>query len=176
MNTPLWYLMARLTVFSGSTGWFRGFLIDTFVQHTNEWWLYGSKAAMSWHPFLMDVTNQYVAEGLDGGLPAMALFIAILTFTFRYVGRTIRNRDLPLTDRRLIWGLGAALGAHAISFISVSYFDQTLTLFLLTLAGAGVGLNPGFLKVIGEEASNDEPAYVVAGPDPAPFYTRARYE
>jgi hypothetical protein len=134
MNAPLWFVMARLTVVSGSTGWFRGFLIDMTVRHFSEWWLIGSKDARLWHPFLMDVTNQYVAEGLDGGIVALLLFVAILGFSFRGVGGVVGARP---SDRRLAllaWSLGATLLTHAVSFISVTYFDQNAIMFYLLLA------------------------------------------
>jgi hypothetical protein len=140
MNSPIWFVLARLTVFSGSTGWFRGFLMDMAFNHLNEWWLYGSSAAPTWHPFLIDVTNQYLAEGFDGGLPALGLFIAILAYSFGFVGRFSRVSEATKGERLLVWSAGAALGAHALSFLSVSYFDQTLTLYLLTVVAAGSGL------------------------------------
>jgi hypothetical protein len=138
MNAPVWFVIARLSVFSGSTGWFRGFLIDMTFRHFSEWWLIGSNQAPTWHPFLLDVTNQYVAEGLDGGLLSMVLFIAILGYSFRSVGRVACNRD---TDRRLrlfAWSLGAALMGHVVSFISVAYFDQNAIVLYLLLASISV--------------------------------------
>jgi hypothetical protein len=58
MNSPVWFIIARASVFSGSTGWFRGFLIDMAIRHIDEWWLIGSNAYASWHFYLADVTNQ----------------------------------------------------------------------------------------------------------------------
>jgi hypothetical protein len=134
MNAPVWFVIARLSVFSGSTGWFRGFLIDMTVRHFDEWWLIGSNAAPTWHPYLADVTNQYVAEGLDGGLLAMVLFIAILAFSFRAVGRAIRSDRPDRNIKLLVWSLGAALASHTVSLISVTYFDQTFVMFYFLLA------------------------------------------
>jgi hypothetical protein len=36
------------------------------------------------------------------------------------------------------WALGAALFAHAVTFISVSYFDQNVIIFYLLLASISV--------------------------------------
>jgi hypothetical protein len=134
MNSPVWFVLARLTVFSGSTGWFRGFLIDVTVRHISEWWLIGSNAATQWHPFLADITNQYIAEGLGGGLLAMILFVAVLSFSFRVVGQVVRSRRPERALQYLAWALGAALVTHVVSFISVTYFDQNAIVLYLLLA------------------------------------------
>jgi hypothetical protein len=134
MKTPVWFLMARFSVFSGSTGWYRGFLIDMAYRHIADWWLIGTQAAASWNPFLIDVTNQYIAEGFCGGLIAMALFVAILAVAFRSIGRSVRLAKVSLPSRRLAWALGAALFAHAVTFISVTYFDQNFVMLYFVLA------------------------------------------
>jgi hypothetical protein len=135
MSQPLWFILARATVFSGSTGWFRGFLIDVTIRHFADWWLIGSNAAATWHNYLMDVTNQYVAEGLGGGIVALVLFVAILVLGFRMVGRVARSEQLPENTRRFAWSLGAALLTHAVSFVSIAYFDQNMVLLYMLLAG-----------------------------------------
>ena len=37
MKSPVWYLMARVDVFGGSTGWHRAWLIDTAVKNFSQW-------------------------------------------------------------------------------------------------------------------------------------------
>ena len=143
MNSPVWFLMARLTVFSGSTGWFRGYVVDMAIRHFSDWWLIGTNAAPKWHFFLLDITNQYVAEAFDGGLLTVTLFIAMLALSFRSVGRTVRLRKLGTSSRHLVWALGAALFAHTVTFISVTYFDQNFVmLYFLLAAISAVGARP----------------------------------
>lgn len=137
MNAPIWFVMARLSVFSGSTGWYRGYLIDMTVKHFNEWWLIGSNAAPTWHFYLADVTNQYIAEGLSGGLFAMILFIAIITLSYREIGRSVRSANISRSMRYFSWAMGATLLTHTVSFFSVSYFDQNVVTFYLLLAAIG---------------------------------------
>jgi hypothetical protein len=85
---------------------------------------------------MWDITNQYIWEGVNGGLFTMVLFILIIVFCFRAVGRTVRR--LPATDRRaeghLVWALGATLFAHTASFMSISYFDQNVVNWYMLLA------------------------------------------
>jgi len=138
MSQPVWFVMARLTVFSGSTGWYRGFLIDMTVRHFTDWFFIGSNANAQWHGFLADVTNQYILEALDGGLVVAILFVAILAFSFREVGRVVLSQRFTPGVRRLAWAMGAALFAHSVSFFSVSYFDQNVIVYYLLLAGITV--------------------------------------
>jgi hypothetical protein len=161
MNAPVWFVIARLSVFSGSTGWFRGFLIDMTVSHFSEWWLIGSNRAPTWHPFLLDVTNQYVAEGLDGGLLSMVLFIAILGYSFRAVGRAAHNRDTERRLRLFAWSLGAALMGHVVSFISVAYFDQNAIVLYLLLASMSVA---GVASAAGPAQAETAPSPAAATP------------
>jgi hypothetical protein len=73
--------------------------------------------------------------GVVGGLPLMVLFIAVLVSGLFFVGQTLRHAvDLPSKSRFMIWALGASLFAHVVTFISVSYYDQSFLFIYLTLA------------------------------------------
>jgi hypothetical protein len=136
MKAPVWFLMAKMDVFSGSTGFHRALLIDQALHNLGQWWLCGGKETASWGQHLEDVTNQYINEGLYAGLLTMVLYIRIIVLCFAGVGSTARK----LKKKRLgyeafcIWSLGAALFAHSITFLSVSYFDQNAVNFSFLLA------------------------------------------
>ena len=135
MKAPVWFLMAKMDVFSGSTGFHRALLIDEALHHIDEWWLSGTKETKSWGGHLEDVTNQYINEGVYGGLLTMALYIRVVARSFKAVGSSVRilqRHDLKTAF--CVWTLGAALFAHAITFLSVSYFDQNSVNFYLLLA------------------------------------------
>jgi hypothetical protein len=166
MKAPVWYLLARIDVFSGSTGYHRAFLIDRAFVNFWGWWLVGTKSTWDWaskDDHLFDVTNQYILNGANGGLITMILFIAIIVLCFKAIGRTVRTDDTHNSTReaRLLWAFGAALFTHAITFISVSYFDQNfvnwymLLAFVSTFAGSSLAvsrqtflkrLHPGFRR------------------------------
>jgi hypothetical protein len=171
MNSPVWFVLGRLTVFSGSTGWFRGFLIDMTIRHIGDWWLLGSNAAPQWHPYVADVTNQYIAEGLSGGILAMILFVMILGFSFRTVGRMVRSRRLDLQLRHFMWALGAGLLTHAVSFMSVSYFDQNFVILYLLLASISTLGATLSLRAMRNEELQIQPAALVHVPL-SPLLTR----
>ena len=140
MKVPIWFLLARVDVFNGSTGFHRAMLIDGAFRHLGGWWLIGTKSTLAWadrDQGLFDVTNQYLFVGSEGGLFSMLLFIWIIVVAFRYVGlarRAMERIGEPLANQGCVWALGAALLAHAVSYISVSYFDQNFVNWYLLLA------------------------------------------
>jgi hypothetical protein len=133
MKAPVWALLWRLTVVGGSTGYHRYFLIDQFIRNFNQWWLLGTKTTAFWGRTLFDVTNQYVRVGVDGGLLTLVLFILLISTCFGYVGQSVSRSSFSLPSKVLIWSLGASLACHAISFIAISYFDQMILPWYLTL-------------------------------------------
>jgi len=145
MNAPAYYLIARIDLTGSSTSWHRAALIEAALNHLSEWWLAGTDYTRHWMAYgvlwnenHIDVTNYYLRMGVDGGLPLMFLFIAVLATGFSFVGQTLgHGTNLPSESRFMIWGLGAALFSHAATFVSVSYFDQSFVFIYLTLAIIG---------------------------------------
>jgi O-antigen ligase len=90
---------------------------------------------VTWSLKHTDITNYYIKMGVLGGLPLMLLFIAILVGGFVAVSRILRRRpDLPIHDAFFVWTLGAVLFGHGATFISVTYFDQSIVFLYLNLA------------------------------------------
>jgi hypothetical protein len=143
MNAPVWYLFARVSDIVGGGGWHRAFVIDTAVAHFNEWWLFGTTYTAHWgpggeviaaNPDMMDLTNQFVVEGVNGGVLKLALFIAVIVGCFKIVGRRVREEEGNLFPGMLFWSMGASLFAHCLSFMSVPYFDQMIIIWFWLLA------------------------------------------
>ena len=145
MNDPVYYLLARIDLTGKSTGWHRAALIDAAVKHLDEWWLAGTDYTRHWMPTGVywtqnhtDITNHYLKMGVWGGLPLMFVFIYIMAAGFASVGKALDLcPNASLRDRFDIWLLGAILFGHAVSFVSVSYFDQTVVFFYFSLAAIG---------------------------------------
>ncbi len=129
---PVWHLLSRIDLSGGSTGYHRFALIDGAIQHFDVWALTG--ATDTAFLGINDITCQYVLEGLNGGMPALLAFVLTLAVAFATVGRAVRDPHLDRSRRFAAWALGAALAAHAWSFIAVSYFGQANTAFVLSLA------------------------------------------
>lgn len=144
MKAPVYYLIARIDFVDGSTGYHRALLIESAIAYLGDWWMAGTDYTRHWapspgfNPQHTDITNQYLSMGVMGGLPLMLLFIAGLVKAFSLVGERLREQTGPLQQNQfMLWGLGSALFAHAITFLSVSYFDQSFVFLYLTLAAIG---------------------------------------
>jgi uncharacterized membrane protein len=159
MKAPVWALMARVNVFGGSTGYHRYWLFDEFVKRFSEWWLLGTKSTAEWDEYglLWDVVNQYVLEGVRGGVLKLGLFIALLALLFREVGRMVRQPDASDSYARLAWGLGCVLFAQCVAFWAYNFWDQIIIPWYLLLALIA-GLRTHFLsenETLPNESSED---------------------
>ena len=144
MNMPVWHLLARVDIISGSTGWHRYHLVDKCIEYFPEWWMAGTLQTGHWGPGLHDVTNQYVAEGVTGGLGRLLLFTACVVTAFIGVSRSLRMPQQPPAYRYMVWALGTALFMHCMNFIGVSYFEQIVVEWHMTLAiASSLTLVPG---------------------------------
>ncbi len=82
-----------------------------------------------------DMTNFFIQMGVWGGLPLMLLFMGVLWVGFASVSKSLRlARNAPGSSQFLIWTLGSILFGHTITFMSISYFDQTIVFLCLVLA------------------------------------------
>ena len=148
MKAPVWYIIGRISHVVGGTGWHRSDLIDQAIKNFDQWWLLGTKYTLNWaypkssllpmihlDPNMVDITNQYIFIGVEGGVFPLILFITIITMGYKGVGRTLQAwENHPLSVRIIPWVLGAALTAHCASFFSVAYFDQISVFWFLLLA------------------------------------------
>lgn len=137
MKAPVWALIARVGVVSGSTGYHRFYLVDQFINRFGEWWLVGTRSTTLWGESFMglqDVTNQYVRIGVDGGFVTLVLFLVVVGLCFRGVGRTRKIFGDQPDMQKLCWAIGVSLFVHIVSFMSVSYFDQIIVVWYALLA------------------------------------------
>lgn len=163
MVNPVWHLFARIPLVQGATGWYRYVLMDDFINHIGDWWLIGTESRDSWWAQgAYAITNEYVMQGIEGGLLTLLLFIFLIAAAFRAVGRTSRRaaaaRRLsscvvdgvvtttsraaaPHSDRKariaMAWALGVALFIHCVAFFGVTCFGQAVLVWYLTLGIIG---------------------------------------
>ncbi len=164
MKNPVWHLLARVDFVGGSTGWHRFFLMDEFIRQVGQWWAVGMRGLL--HEDLFDITNQYVLEGIDGGLITLGLFVWIIVRAFAGAGRLRKVSAVRTGEALMAWGLGVALWVHVTSFIAVSYFGQIKALWALQLAIVA-SMDPGKAAVarltVGKRAGRSAPG---RGPEP----------
>jgi hypothetical protein len=130
---PVWYLIAKVDLAGGSSSWHRFALIDQCIRHFGDWWLIGVKSTEAWGWDMWDTANQYVGTCDSSGLLAFLLFMAILVYGFKYLGRA-RRIVREKKQKVFLWVLGASLFANVISFFGISYWDQTLVVWYGLLA------------------------------------------
>jgi hypothetical protein len=142
MKAPLWFLIDRMSEIVGGEGWYRSALIDVAIRNIHEWWLIGTGYTAHWMPtgiaasaVSADIVNEFVAQGVQGGLLALSLFIWLIVKCFSAVGTAVCDDTEILSTRPFVmWSMGCALLAHVASFFSVSYFDQ-ITIFWYLVIG-----------------------------------------
>lgn len=133
MIAPVWFLIARIDLTGGSSGYHRADLVDQFLKHFREWWLIGTKDAATWGYDMWDQQNQFVNIGETGGLIALVLFLVAIKRTYANLGNA-RKLVEGNEEEWLVWLLGAALFANLVAFFGVNYFDQSKVSWYLLLA------------------------------------------
>jgi hypothetical protein len=124
MKAPVWFIITHVNIIGASSGYHRANLIDQLIRHFSEWWLLGAKDNANWGWDIFDLSNQFVAEGVSGGLAALVLFIALISRGFGKLGDARKAVNGDAKKEWLIWLLGASLFAHCVGFFGVSYWDQ----------------------------------------------------
>lgn len=145
MTAPIWFIFAHIEgMLGGGTGYYRSTLYDGAVNHFKEWWLIGTAYTRQWVPFAgtplgdpdnVDITSTYIYYSVSGGLLSLFLFLAIIWGAFKRMGKAINAIALYEPKQAFfLWGIGSAVFSHAISFLSVFYYDQTIIIWYFVLA------------------------------------------
>jgi hypothetical protein len=145
MKDPVYFLMARIDITGGSTGYYRSQLVRSALEHLNEWWAVGTDYTRHWMATgthadntHADIVNHFLAMGVLGGLPLLIVFILLLRAAFREVGLALEHADCaPSHERFLVWTLGAMLFGFVMGFWAYSPYDQSVTFLYLVLASLG---------------------------------------
>jgi hypothetical protein len=140
MKAPIWYLIAKISDVLGGTGYHRAKIIDQAIRYFGEWWLCGISKTGYWMPYELgdgnaDITNQFLMQGVNGGIVPMILYILIVVRAFKFIGIGMKNAQvLSNKEQLIIWGLGCTLFGHVATFFNVSYYNGFRVLFNIHLA------------------------------------------
>lgn len=137
MRAPVWHLLARINVVPGSTGWYRFYLLDQAISHFQEWAPLGCRNTEAWGMGLGDITNQYVLEGVRGGLITLLLFVAVLLVGASRLLK-ISLCEVHPQKRMMVCAVLAMLATHCAAFGGVSYFGQMTMEWYMVLAVTGL--------------------------------------
>jgi hypothetical protein len=124
MHGPVWSLIEKVDLTGSSSSYHRYMLIDNCIRHFWDWWLLGVKNYDTWGFDMWDLSDQYVAYAVSGGLATLVFFIAIISRSFAGLGTA---RKLVAGNRKeewFLWCLGAAVFAHVVAYFGIGYFDQ----------------------------------------------------
>jgi hypothetical protein len=133
MKVPIWFLLGKASGVLGGTGWHRAVLIDEFVHRFFEWWLIGTRNNANWGLDMWDCINAYVNAGVEGGLVTFVLFLALVTYAYKAVGKARRFARRSGRDEYLIWCIGSSLFANTVAFFGIIYFDQSVIVWYALL-------------------------------------------
>ena len=134
MKAPVWALISRVDIIGGSSGYHRFFLIDQFIKRFGEWWMFGTKSTSNWGWDMWDTVNQFVSEGVNGGIITFLLFVGIIVVAYNVIGKNLKELEDSRKAQFRTWALGSALFSHIVGFFGISYFDQTMLVWYLLLA------------------------------------------
>lgn len=146
MKAPVWYIIARIGSITGGDAWHRSELMDAAFRNLDRWWFAGMplRETAGWLPYTnsvtgyVDMTNTFVQFGVNSGLGAIILLLALLTVVFSQLGRSMevirKNQTNCGGVEPLYWGLGVMLVVHIFNWFGITYWDQTNIMWFLHLA------------------------------------------
>lgn len=124
MHGPVWSLIEKIDLTGSSSSYHRYMLIDNCIRHFGDWWLLGTKNNDSWGFDMWDLSNQYVAYAVSGGLITLVVFIMLISRAFAGLGISRKRMAGDHKEEWFRWCLGAALFSHVVAYIGIGYFDQ----------------------------------------------------
>lgn len=132
MKAPVWALIAHIDLTGSSSSDHRYKLVDNCIRHFGDWWLLGYKYYDQWGYDMWDLSDQFVATALTGGLLSLILYIAIFSRSFGAIGAARKQVDGNRKDEWLLWCLGAVLFGNVVAHFGINYMAQMMmTLFPL---------------------------------------------
>ena len=125
MQAPVWALIHRIEIIVGSTGYHRYAVLNNFINRFSEWALTGVRSTDHWGFMMWDLTNEYIYQGVKGGLLTLILFIIIIWKCFKSIGiNEAKHRIITKKVRTLNWCLGATMFGFVVCFMGVNLMGQ----------------------------------------------------
>ena len=115
MNGPVWSLVEKLDLTGSSSSYHRYMLIDNSIRHFGDWFLIGVKDYDTWGFSMWDLSDQYVAYAVTGGLVTLCFFISTISRSFSRLGIARRRTRGDRKEDWFLWCLGAVMFAHVVA-------------------------------------------------------------
>ena len=132
-NRPLHYVLTSYGNILGGSGWHRAKLIDLAIEHFDEWWLVGYQGQdPGWGNELWgeysDITNQYIATGVEYGMPGVIVLCGMLACAIRQLHRAYNATEDPVLNS-WIWALSSIIVVMIVAFTNCAFFNQISSYF-----------------------------------------------
>jgi hypothetical protein len=134
MNAPVWSLIGRFDLTGSSSGYHRFKLIDLTIEHVGDWWMVGMPDTSIWGWDMGDTANQFVEAAVTGGIVTLVLFIWLIACAFQKIGVARKAGGTHPSTERQLWAIGVCLFSNVVAFFGITYFDQTMIVWLVILA------------------------------------------
>jgi hypothetical protein len=163
MSRPAYYFVTYINVTGSSTGHHRARLIESAIDHLDEWWLFGTDYTRHWMASGVtfsadhtDITNYFLAFGINGGLPALFIVILLLWKAYIRVGQRISSYHEHGDNCAAFscWCLGATLFSHTVTSFSIAYFGQSVFFFWMSVSLIATLQNPAEESLDSERVKN----------------------
>jgi hypothetical protein len=151
MNGPVWSLIEKVDLTSGSSSYHRYMLVDNCIRHFGDWWLLGSKSYGDWGFVMFDVCNQFVLAALRGGLVTLLIYVAIYKRSFGAIGKARKHVEGDLGQEWFLWCLGSALFSTVVSSFGINYMVHLMMCLFSLLACISVAIFDARLVTVRNE-------------------------
>ena len=121
MKAPVWALIARVDLTGSSSSFHRYALVDNCIRHFSDWWFLGYKYFNLWGWDMWDLSNQFVAIALTGGLLTLVFYVAIFSRSFGMIGTARKEVTWDREQEWLLWCIGSVLFAHVVAHFGINY-------------------------------------------------------
>jgi len=147
-NRPFYHVVVSYANPVGGATWHRAKMVDCAIRDFDKWYLVGFRGQdPGWGRDVgmghTDLTNEYIMAGVRYGMLGVIAFSGMLVVALQGLIR-LYNSSGESVARSWIWALGSTLVAMMITFMGVSIFTQTGTLFycFLGMVGSASSLVP----------------------------------
>ncbi len=146
MKAPVYYLLARIDLTGSSTGWHRAELIHAAIDASERMVVCRNRLHASldalWGPLEPCPYRHHKSLYKNGSDRWFAANAAVYRrsdcrICHCWQGNAVESKCPGRDQLFLMWTLGAILFGHAITWMSISYFDQSVVFLFLLLAAIG---------------------------------------
>jgi hypothetical protein len=169
MKAPVWHLISRVDLTGSSSSYHRYTLINQTIRHFSDWWLLGYRYYDQWDWDMWDISNQFVAAALTGGLVTLVLVIATFSRSFGAIGTARKRVNGDRRQEWFLWCWGSTLFACVVSCFGVAFTYQLQMLLFAFLGCISMATFEARRPVVRSVESPDQErlalAFVAAGTD-----------